>query len=513
MTVLILIMASSVQAQVTAVTLYPQGGEVTEQFTGTTEEMSAGSCAVHVDLPLGADQNSVRVKRVWADDTPYPIEDVGFSVKARVDHDKIKELKARLEESQAKERKLEAQRESLEMRKRMWASQSSATGEEVREADRLLDLDKAMQGALEELLLGIKQTEVELGRVQENIRELQHRIEGIGAGEDKKRVASIVFAAKPCPESVEAELSYHHGDCGWEPVYRVAALPDEDKTVFSWKARVHQSTGQDWENASLTLSTSKPQRQMSPPGTGSWVIQPRPRAIPKFTNQRKTLGKAEGRADMMDTAAAAPQGAKRIRGSGFDLWDVGIKTVKAGQERRISIREYEWGTDFSFLIRPGVAHRAFLKALIESKDNVMIPRGQAMIAVDGQLIGKQPFSFQGRNKEMHFGDLPEITGKRVLVDKEAGEEGILMGKKQAHRFSYRYEITNGRDEDILVRVEDARPRTRHEDIEVELSSSLAYETGDNTISWDVTINPGQTATIPLNVVITAPKDMDITMPR
>ena len=136
-----------------------------------------------------------------------------------------------------------------------------------------------------------------------------------------------------------------------------------------------------------------------------------------------------------------------------------------------------------------------------------------MIAVDNQLIGKQSFRFQGRKKEMFFGDLPELTGKRILVDKEAGQEGILMGKKQTHTFSYRYEITNGRDENVVVRVEDARPRTRHEDIVVDLNSTVAYETDENTISWEVAIEPGQTTAIPLNVVITAPKDMDITMPR
>lgn len=508
----LLIVTGTALAKVTEVTLYPNGGHITERLVGKVKRISAGSCTVQVDLPLEAEQNTVRVKKIRSSDASYPVEGIAFAVKAKIDQDTIADLKNRLEEKQGQRRRLAAKRESLEMRLRMWESQAAGNGEQIRSADQLLALDQAMQSTLEELALGRKQAVVELQRIDKAISEIEQEIKRIGAGAEKKRTAEIAFAAGSCPDQVEAELSYHRGSCGWEPVYRVVAQPAQGKTMFSWKAEVRQSTGQDWEKVGLTLSTSRPRRQLAPPGTGSWIIRPRPQG--PIVREQKALVQTEKLSLMRDTAgSAAPAMAKRIKKSGFDLWQAGHKSVKAGQNKRLIIREYEWETTFSQLIRPGIDHRAFLKAKIESMENVMVPKGQAMMAVNGQLIGKQVFSFQGREKTLFFGDLPEITGKRVLVDKKAGEEGLLIGKKQTHTFVYRYEITNGRDEEVLIRVEDARPRTRHEDIRVELESPLAYETDENTIFWEVTIDPGQTMEIPLNVSITAPKDMAISMPR
>ena len=507
-----LMLTASARAEVTAVTLYPNGGEITERFEAKASRISAGSCTLRVDLPLEADQSSIRIKEIRADDVVYAVEDIGFSVKTRVDSNAVDELKKRLEDKQTRKRELSARRDSLEMRVKMWESQTGGASGRLRSPDQLLELDRAMLSRLEELFLERKRAVLEIERIEQSITEIKQDLKRVGAGTDKKRVAEVVFAADSCPVKAELELSYIHGGCGWEPIYRIAAHPERKTTLFAWKAMVRQSTGRDWIDANLTLSTSRPKRQLRPPGTGSWIIVPRHK-LP-IAREQKVLGKAEQPARMMDSAApAAPNQAKRIRKSGFDHWQVGRKSVPAGQSKRLVIREYEWETDFSLLIRPGSQPRAFLEAGIEAGENVMIPKGRAMMTVDGQLLGEQEFSFQGREKTMFFGDVPEITGKRVLVEKKAGEEGILIGKKQTHTFVYRYEITNGRDEEILIRVEDARPRTRHEDIRVELESPLTYQTDENTIFWEVSIDPGQTMEIPLTVSITAPKDMAISMPR
>lgn len=59
-------------------------------------------------------------------------------------------------------------------------------------------------------------------------------------------------------EEVEVKLSYVVGNAGWSPIYDVRVAEIDQPLSLSYKANVFQSSGRDWDNVDLTLSTGDP---------------------------------------------------------------------------------------------------------------------------------------------------------------------------------------------------------------------------------------------------------------
>jgi uncharacterized protein (TIGR02231 family) len=197
----------------------------------------------------------------------------------------------------------------------------------------------------------------------------------------------------------------------------------------------------------------------------------------------------------------------------YDLWDVGEQTIYPGRQQQVNISQSVWPATFERILRPAVDNRAFLQADISLEAAQNIPAGDALLMVQGRTVGKRRFAFAGRDIQLSFGSDPQVSGRRILERKQEGEEGLLKNKQKL-TWEYRFDLENGKDEPIKIRLEESRPVSRHEDIGIEVASP-GYEPyiQDNSLVWELELKPGEKKAIPFHVVITAPKDMDVSSSR
>ena len=78
-------------------------------------------------------------------------------------------------------------------------------------------------------------------------------------------------------------LSYVTPGARWFPLYEVRLQPESQRVLVSFSGRVSQETGEDWQDASLTLSTAWPSSAGALPRLATWKIGQRERFIPTPT--------------------------------------------------------------------------------------------------------------------------------------------------------------------------------------------------------------------------------------
>lgn len=101
--------------------------------------------------------------------------------------------------------------------------------------------------------------------VQSEIKELGGRSE-----KSEKQIAVLFDVTKG--GSLNVQASYLVDQAGWSPAYDIRVASVDTNINLTYAALVDQSTGEDWTNARLTLSTSKPAFGGTPPEVLPWFI-------------------------------------------------------------------------------------------------------------------------------------------------------------------------------------------------------------------------------------------------
>ena len=75
-------------------------------------------------------------------------------------------------------------------------------------------------------------------------------------------------------------VTYMVGNASWQPTYDIALQPSTGKVQLQFAGQVRQTTGEDWTDAELTLSTAVPATATRYPKVPTWTIGERERFIP-----------------------------------------------------------------------------------------------------------------------------------------------------------------------------------------------------------------------------------------
>ncbi|MCY1077296.1 mucoidy inhibitor MuiA family protein [Archangium lansingense] len=75
-------------------------------------------------------------------------------------------------------------------------------------------------------------------------------------------------------------LTYFAQGARWYPAYELRLEPESNRVEVAFAGRVSQETGEDWEDAALTLSTALPSSFTPAPQLATWKIGQRERFIP-----------------------------------------------------------------------------------------------------------------------------------------------------------------------------------------------------------------------------------------
>lgn len=327
----------------------------------------------------------------------------------------------------------------------------------------------------------------------------------------------------------ELRLAYQVRGPGWQPSYRATLDAAKPSVLLERLALVAQSSGEDWSNVQLLLSTGQPNRATQGRLPRPWTLDVAPPPQPRSPAPAMAMA-----------PAAAPAPALRERGNlaqeampSFDVGtlDKGFATEFAVPQRitvpsngqRVTLALGTHAAPAQLLTRaaPGVEEAAYLVAEIAPPPGVW-PAGSVGLYRDGAFVGTGRLDF-GSATAATPGAVPVASlsfgrDELVLVRADAPQDMTgstgLTGARTERKTRRAYQVENRHKSAVTLQVLHAAPVSRHEKIEVESlyqpqPADTAWNRQAGTIAWHQNLAAGATAQFSAEHTIRYPKDIEL----
>jgi len=346
---------------------------------------------------------------------------------------------------------------------------------------------------------------------------------------------AVVYLDKPEVGAASLSLNYFVGDCGWSPVYNVRGDTDNGGVEIEFNALIHQVSGEDWNEASIALSTASPKTSAYNPrlsplyvgvssGATNTAADVNAASYKSAVEKRNSAIKSQYLGKSMDETASqnflANDSAASVQLIELSERLSELRLMDQDGEDDLSIR-YELSTPVTLVSRrdaqmvPVLQHQApasfyhvavpilttsvFREAELVNTTSRDLLGGQVNIFLDGEFKGRTdiPSIARGRTFTLGFGVDGQVKARRSLVDRR---EDVQGGNRQV---SITAEITidNFKQVPVELRIRERMPfmedaaklRVSIGETSNPLSTNadyLRYEKPKGILRWDLEVPPG-----------------------
>ncbi|MDQ0391199.1 mucoidy inhibitor MuiA family protein [Labrys monachus] len=519
-----------VRSAIDAVAVYPDGATVSRviDFSAPPGETTL----VARDLPPGIDASSLRVDAGEADgvaiagidastatiDVPQPDASAG---KALVDlHDRRDAVAATIAALTAKQALIE----------RFARTSGFPTGKDGGDAASLRATWNAVGDDLTGVNEAIRQAKVTLRGVDEQIADLERRRDGRPQG--RQGTALRIALSSDRPARGRLHVSYLVAQAGWTPLYDARLDTGRNALEVIRRARVTQSTGEDWRDVTLTISTAHASTGASVPKLDSRIVAFAPDIL---ADAVVPAPRAEARKSEAASAPIAPSLAARpapppVPGreteartdiAGFQsTWTLpGRTSIQSGPSTRsLRLASFTVSPEVVARAAPALQEAAYIEAAFDLADDTPLFPGSVSIYRDGLYAGQadMPFATSGQPVRLGFGVDDRIKIDRVVTRKLESDSGNAHPTSSDRR-DYKVTLRNGRPTPIRISVEEALPVSENSAIRIELSPQMTPPTVKNADDrrgvavWTYDLAPGEVKDIRFGYRVTWPWGESITL--
>ena len=523
-----------VQAPITAVTVFRDGARV--ERTGSFAVTAPGVVRAMIGgLPADADTASVRVAL-----RGHAVTLVDIEVQRRYAADPLRADTARLRAEvqacrnavQALEDQDTAEQASLDFAG--YLSQSAATS-----LARAVSFGRIGHDDLDQMAAHLsastasvlaRRREIAASRRDANLelqaaeKRLADAEKGTGAVRYLEVTATLEASAASEPD---IELSYHVAGVSWRPLYDLGL--NGEVLTLGYLAEITQSTGEDWPEVDLAVSTTRQGRHQTLPELHPWYINkarpPRPAmpvAMPmasrSFTGAETTIERGPAGLPVPGgppQAVAAPLSAE-VDDSGAGLVyriPRPLAVPSDGSPHKTAIASVELDAALDHLAVPALAPEAYLRATVTNSSKLLLLPGTARIFHDGQFVGETSIETvaSGEEFELQLGVDDHIRVERELRRRNTSK--AVLGGSRTIDIAYEITVENHRPVKARISVKDHIPLAADADIKVRLreaSPDPAERTDLGELTWKLMLDSGKTGAIKYRFTVEHPAAATLT---
>ena len=370
---------------------------------------------------------------------------------------------------------------------------------------------------------GLNQMKQRLGILNEKLRKLGQS--GIKQDPVPRITISLIAEGNT---SGEISLSYLSKNAGWTPLYDIRSKSSEGKIFMNYKAQVHQTTGLDWKNIKLNISTNNPYANKTKPELNPWYIS--------YKNYRKELNvrsdnnqlykmtnapsraitnmgysyKSENIEDEAINANEFTTLTQQLTAAEFKI-DLPYNIVSNGEKHMVLVQKSELETNFKYYAVPKLDASVYLVAEMLKIDELQLIPSKANIFFDGTYVGETFIDPTTMNDTLYLslGKDPNIAISRKLISSKCKEK--IIGDKIEKHLAYSIEIKNMKSSQVEVVIQDQIPITTNSDIIIDKINAgkgkLKARTG--LIEWKTILKSKEQKTYDFDYRIKFNKDKQI----
>lgn len=474
-------------APVRAVTLYPDGATVTRSLR------IDGAPGVHelvvTDLPPGIDAASLRVAATGARigtvslqrDRALPGEDMeSDAVKAA--REELQRLEAALRDRDARVAAIRARAQAAEdtvaFLRALGQSDNATSGDVNALADNVA---ARLTAARREMIAAETEAKAaEVGREQD-VEAVDRARAALAALQSPDNPPAALVISLQTQGPADISITSQTAEASWAPAYDLRLSRADRAITLDRGLMVAQSTGEDWTDAALTLSTARPSGQVAASGVDPW--------FPRIEEQVVYDAAAAPAAPvaMAERSRATVEVAPVVLGGGVgnaELSTIGTTvvyryptpvTIRTGADAvRLGMDSQTIPVEVMAEAVPLHDDSAYLRAEgTNTLPDVILP-GSATLFADGAMVGQTqlPLIAAGDRLELGFGRIDGMRVERRVPEQTEGERGLIRSSNQ------RVEVATLRVENLTaeawpLRVVDRVPVSTQDDLVVDWSAQPA----------------------------------------
>lgn len=354
--------------------------------------------------------------------------------------------------------------------------------------------------------------------LQDKINRFQQQLNSQGtnvnqpAGEIELTLQAKAYSA------VELNLTYIANNAGWSPVYDIRAKDVKSNIDLAYRANVYQSTGIDWKNVKLTLSTANPAEGGTKPELYTQNVSIYEPIVMQTKNSRMMKSENAPQAMAMDaaplnevvTTANYVNTVQTTLAVNFDI-SIPYNISSGGNAELVDIQNHSLRSTFKYYTVPKFDKDAFLTAIITDWEKYNLLPGTANVYFEGTFVGTTDIA-GGEAKDsllISMGRDKKIISKRETIEEFKSRKNV--GSNIRETFGYRITLRNTKNEPISIVMEDQVPISQDSRIEVELEDAVGADFNRETgkLTWKLTLQPLENKEILLKYNVKYPKGKNI----
>ena len=357
-----------------------------------------------------------------------------------------------------------------------------------------------------------------------------------------KQQESIIYVEIETDNTINGtiDVSYYTQSAYWTPLYDLRADQINSDIELTYKAKVVQTTGNDWENVQLKLSTGNPSLGGNAPELETWNLKYYTASKNKYKNVSYAYG--------YDQKRQAPQKAeeKQSEGEFFDSIslsdsnndvDASIKSFSQNvgstesgtniffnidvpytilsevKGEMVEIQRSKINASYEYFVVPKMDPDAFLVARLTDWSHLNLIPGETSIFYEGNYVGTSFLDPYETNDTLNIslGRDNNVVVKRVKDDNKC--KTGTFGTSKKHTVSWNITVKNNKTGNIKITVTDQIPVSNNKDIEVELTENENGDLDEKTgiIEWNFELASGEKKELKFTFTVKHPRKRTVVL--
>lgn len=423
----------------------------------------------------------------------------------------------------------------------------SNSGNKTISSDETLKLINACNAKIEKSKLAIFNLSEEKNILSEKITALKQKIQEINNVPLKNaRPYGQLILQVICSKNGDApvSLSYFTNNAGFTPLYDVRVNSKTNEMKLVYKAAVTQSTGIDWKQTKLTLSTSNPNWGSIAPILNPWYLQ---EYAPQLYNQlQNNLGRSRTSNSIQSVAADDKKLSEVIvtENDGISIQkaipELSYETVNPstvqqyttlnesqlntnfeidlpyniesdGEIHSVTIKEEKITANLKNYAVPKMDKDAYLLAEIADWQKLDLLPGSANIIMDNTYLGK---SYIDPNNTADTLNLSLGKDKRVAIKRSVVKDytsSKTSGNFTKQTFTFEVTVKNNKNTQVDLLLKDQYPISSVKEIEVQLEKDTTAAVNEELgiLTWKLALQPGESRKVRFSYTVKYPKEKRI----
>lgn len=309
--------------------------------------------------------------------------------------------------------------------------------------------------------------------------------------------------------NTKLDIDYISTEAGWEPFYELKAMKVNEPLQLTYKAKIRQNTGIDWQNVKLTLVNGNPNQNHQAPTINPWFLNAYKQEERK--NNNVAYKKDSVKTKNIEEVVMIGYGIRKINENQLNIsFDIDEPyTVKSDDEdQMVTITRYNIPAVYKYYAVPKINQQTYLVADIADFAQYNLLQGNANVIFENYYVGETYINPNTTDERMRvtLGEDKKVYIKRVRVAEKTGSKFLSSSQEQV--FTYDILVRNNKKELISIDLKDQIPISKNDNIEIELLESSGADLDKETgiLSWNIKIASNETKKLRLSYKVRYPKD-------